>query len=162
MKLTTQIIRLIFLFQLLGACGILPPANVLPPRLSLTDLGISAFSMNEIKFTATVAADNPNNFAMPLSDTRLELLLLGQSVATGVTQGGRIELAASRATSVPVEFTVSTGKVMAALRQLGRGQWDQLSYQLKGDTKWGALGIPLSFERKGNFDALKKLSDLIR
>jgi hypothetical protein len=61
-----------------------------------------------------------------------------------------------------MEFTVSTGKLVGLLRQVGRGQWSQLSYQLKGDTKWGMLGIPLSFGRKGDFDALKKLSEILR
>jgi LEA14-like dessication related protein len=161
--------RLIFRFFLLGllsqlilACGIIPPSNTLPPKLSFSDLGIKEFGFNEIKFTATLAADNPNAFAMPLADTRLELFLLGQSIATGITQSSKIELAASKATPVPVEFTVSTSKVLGLLKQVGRTNWSQLSYQLKGDSKWGALGVPLSFDRKGDFDALKKLGELVR
>jgi LEA14-like dessication related protein len=144
------------------ACGVLPPANILPPKLGLSDLGIKSLSLSEIHFTATLSADNPNAFALPLADTKLELILLGQSIATGITQGGKIEIAASKATPVPVEFTVSTAKMLSLLRQLGRAQWSQLSYQLKGETKWGALGIPLNFDRKGDFDAVKKLSELIR
>jgi hypothetical protein len=99
---------------------------------------------------------------MPLAETRLEVLLLGQSVASGITQTNKIELAASKATPIPMEFTVSTANILSLFRQNGRNQWGSLSYQLKGNTKWGPLGLPLNFERKGDFDALKKLSELIR
>jgi LEA14-like dessication related protein len=144
------------------ACGILPPSNIVAPRLGLADLSIKSLSLSEVKFQAIVVADNPNTFALPLADTKLELILLGQNIATGTSQNSKIELAASTATEVPMEFTVSTGKLVGLLRQVGRGQWSQLSYQLKGDTKWGMLGIPLSFGRKGDFDALKKLSEILR
>jgi LEA14-like dessication related protein len=162
MKRLHRILILVLLVPIFSACGILPPSNILPPKLGLSDLGLKEFSLSEVTFTATLAADNPNAFAMPLSDTRLELLLLGQSIAAGVTKTSKIELAASGSTPVPVEFTVSTSKVLAMLRQVGKTPLSQLSYQLKGDTKWGVLGIPLSFDRKGDLDALKKLSDLVR
>ena len=162
MKFRSRLILIALASQWVLGCGILPPSNILPPKLGLSDLGIKAVSLNEIKLSATVSADNPNAFSMPLSDTRLELLLLGQSIATGITEGSKVELAASKTTAVPMEFTISTGKLMSLLRQVGRGQWSQLSYQLKGDTKWGALGVPLAFERKGDLDALKKLSELMR
>lgn len=162
MKRLYRILVLGLLIQFFSACGILPPANILPPKLGLSDLALKDFSLNEITFTATLAAENPNAFAMPLSDTRLELLLLGQSVATGITKTSKIDLAASGSTPVPVEFTVSTSKVLSMLKQVGKTPLSQLSYQLRGDTKWGVLGLPLSFDRKGDLDALKKLSELVR
>ena len=161
-KLYFRVIVMALLCQWMIACGIVPPSNTLPPKLGLSDLGIKEISFNEVKFTALVTADNPNAFTMPLANTRLELWLVGQSIATGNTQSTKIELAASKTTPVPMEFTVSTAKVVGVLRQVGKGQWTQLSYQLKGDTQWGVLGLPLSFERQGNFDALKKLGELIR
>lgn len=150
------------LIPLVFGCGLVPPSNTLPPKLGLSDLAIKELGLSEIKFIATVAADNPNTFTMPLANTKLELLLFGQSIATGITQSNKIELAASTATPVPVEFIVSTAKIVNLLRQIGRGQGSQLSYQLKGNTQWGPLGIPLSFERKGDFDAVKKLGELVR
>ncbi len=162
MKHLYRILILGLLVQIFSACSLLPPANILPPKLGLSDLTLKEFSLSEVTFMAILAADNPNAFAMPLSDTRLELLLLGQSVATGVTKTRKIELGASGSTPVPVEFTVSTSKVLAMLRQVGKTPFSPLSYQLKGDTKWGVLGLPLSFERRGDLDALKKLSDLVR
>jgi hypothetical protein len=49
------------------ACGILPPSNIVAPRLGLADLSIKSLSLSEVKFQAIVVADNPNTFALPLS-----------------------------------------------------------------------------------------------
>ena len=147
----------------LAACSaIAPPADLKAPSLGFQSLGIKELGLSQIVFTATLSADNPNSYTLPLSDTRLELFLLGERVATGTTPGGKIELPGQRSTSVPLEFTVSTTQVLGLVRQLGKGNWAQLSYQLKGDAKWGVLGLPVSFERKGDLDALRKLQDMIR
>jgi LEA14-like dessication related protein len=158
-----KLLALLIVVPLFGGCSsLVPPSDIKAPTLGLTDLSIKELGLSEVRFTALVAANNPNKFSLPLSDTRLELFLMGQSIATGFTQNAKMELAASQATQVPVEFAVSTSKVLGLLKQVTRAQWSQLSYQIKGEAKWGALGLPMNFDKKGDLDAFKKLSELIR
>lgn len=147
----------------LAACSaVVPPPGMKPPSLTIQSLGIKELGLNQIVFSVMLNANNPNSHTMPLSDARLELSLLGEKIASGTTPTGKFELAAGGSTSLPVEFTVPTRQVISLVRRLGQGNWAQLSYELKGQARWGVLGLPVSFERKGELDALRKLNDMIR
>lgn len=146
----------------LAACGVLPPADLVAPRVSVADVSVRDLGLEEIRFELTLDTDNPNDVDVPLTDLVFDLDLFGRSFAVGRTVQRSITLARGARTAIPVQFTVPTSRLLDALRELRLEGGAPLAYRLRGSARWGASPFPVRFERAGDLDALRKLRDLLQ
>jgi LEA14-like dessication related protein len=149
----------------LSACAGIPPVNLKSPTLSFSDLALKDINFSEIKFQVVVKADNPNDVDIPMSNLKFDLNLLGQPFATGTGAGtgnlNLMRLPRKASADLPINFTVSTSRVIDLLRKVKFNDWASLSYQLKGSANWGESSLfSIPFERQGNLESLKKLRDI--
>lgn len=144
-----------------AACGMLPPPDLKSPKLDISDLSVLKLGLSELRFGLTLRADNPNDVDLPLSNLRFDLELLEQPFATGVVTESKVVIPRRGTKDVPVEFTVPTSRLLDLLKQVPRSDFAKLSYRLRGGAAWGWSGFPLSFEKRGDLDALRSLRELI-
>jgi LEA14-like dessication related protein len=148
-----------------GACGLsgtacgalLPPANLVSPTISFSDLSIESASLDRVTLAVTVLAGNPNAIDLPLSDVRFELSLLGQSVAQGEVTEKRFRLPAKGSLALPLRFTVATADLRSMLLKLALGAPADSVWALQGTAHWGASPLPIPFERRGDADSIRRL-----
>ncbi len=146
---------------LLAACGLLPPANLVSPRVSFVDFAVRDIGLSEIRFTMVVSADNPNDVDVPLRDISFQLDLLGSAFAEGSVANGRIDLPARGQREITVDFTASTTSLLAVFERLqATGRADPL-YRLRGTASWGRSGVPIRFERSGDLESLRRLGEIL-
>ena len=146
----------------LAACGVLPPADLKPPRLRFSDFRIAELGLNDIRFVLGVDTVNPNDVDIPLRNVDFQLELLGQPFASGAVIDRAVTLPRSGTKTVPVEFTVPTARLLDVLRRARGGDLSSLGYRLKGSASWGYTGIPLEFDRQGNLEVLRGFADQLR
>jgi LEA14-like dessication related protein len=150
----SQIARLGWLLVLalgVGGCASLaPPPDLKAPEVSLNDLSIEKFDLAQMQFALKVDMKNPNAVAMPLSNLKLDLQLVGLAVATARSTQPSFNLPANGSATVPITLEVPFSKIGESIRQLRLNSTSDQLYQLKGTVAWGPLGLPLSFERKGS------------
>lgn len=145
----------------LAGCGVLPPADLLPPKVSVSDFAIGDLGFEEIRFALTLDTRNPNEIDVPLTDLVFDLDLFGREFARGRTVQRRITLAPGSRTAIPVEFSVPTARLLETIRDLKLSGGASLAYRLRGSARWGSSPFPIRFERAGDLDALRKLRDLL-
>ncbi len=156
-----KIAAVALLATLLAACGLLPPANLVSPRISFVDFALRDIGLSEIRFTLVVSADNPNDVDVPLRDISFQLDLLGSAFADGSVANGRIDLPARGQREITVDFTASTSRLLAIFERLqGTGRAEPL-YRLRGTASWAGSGIPIRFERSGDLEALRRLRQIL-
>ena len=146
----------------LAACGVLPPADLKPPRLRFSDLRITELGPSEIRFVLGVDTENPNDVDVPLRNVGFQLDLLGQPFASGAVIDRAVTLPRTGTKTVPVEFTVPTARLLDVLRRARGSDLSSLGYRLRGSASWGRTGIPLDFDRQGNLEVLRNFADLLR
>jgi LEA14-like dessication related protein len=140
-----------------GCATVLPPANLKAPEIALNDFSVGRFDLKEMLFDLKLNLKNPNAVALPLSNLRLELALLGVPVAFGQGPSGSFTIPANGSSIVPMQLSVPFGKITESMRSLRQNPSAEQPYQLKGSVAWGPLGLALNFERKGNIrDLLSK------
>jgi LEA14-like dessication related protein len=139
-------------------CSVIPPLNLKSPELAFSDLSISDMSLDKIKFVVTVAAQNPNDIDIPLSNMKFDLNLLETSVGTG-TALKDVNLPKKGSAEVPIEFTVGTSQLLGLLKQVNFRDLGKLSYSLKGSANWNNGPFSIPFERRGDLSMLKKFTD---
>lgn len=145
----------------LAACGVLPPANLIAPRLSFSDLAIRDVGLSEIRFALQVSAENPNEVDIPLRNVAFELDLLGSAFASGTVAGGQVDLPAHGQREIPVEFTVPTMRLIEVFARLRDASLEGPVYRLRGSATWGHSGIAIPFERSGDLEALRRLRQIL-
>ena len=145
----------------LGACAVLPPANLIAPRVSFSDLAIRDVGLSEIRFALGVRAENPNEVDIPLRNVAFELDLLGSAFASGTVAGAQIDLPARGQREIPVEFTVPTMRLVEVFRRLRDASLEGPVYRLRGTATWGRSGIAIPFERSGDLEALRRLRQIL-
>jgi LEA14-like dessication related protein len=141
-----------------SGCSYIPPMNLKSPELAFSDLSISDISLEKVKFVVTVAAQNPNDVDIPLSNMKFDLNLMETSVATGAALKD-VSLPKKGSADVPIEFTVGTSQLLGLLKQVNFRDLGKLSYSLKGSAQWNNGPFNIPFERKGDLSMLKKFTD---
>lgn len=149
-------------FALLAACNALPPADLKSPRLAFADFRIADLGLSDIRFVVTVDTENPNDIDVPLHNLDFELDLLGEPFAQGTVIDRTLTLPARGMRQVPVEFTVPTTRLIGLLRSLRGSDFAQWNYRLAGKATWGWSGVPLRFDRRGDLEALRELTEIFR
>jgi LEA14-like dessication related protein len=140
-------------------CNIVPPTNLKAPVLTFSDLSLGDVSIERMRFLVTLNAANPNDSDIPLSNMKFDLTVLDVAVGSGNTVAKDIRVAKLATTQVPIEFVVPTNQLLAVIRRVGIRELGRLPYTLKGSAQWNNGPFTLPFERKGEFSAVKKLSD---
>jgi LEA14-like dessication related protein len=151
-------VAVVFLTSLGSGCSYIPPMNLKSPELVFSDLSISDISLEKIKFVVTVAAQNPNDVDIPLSNMKFDLNLMETSVATGAALKD-VSLPKNGSADVPIEFTVGTNQLVGLLKQVNFRDLGKLSYSLKGSAQWNNGPFNIPFERKGDLSMLKKFTE---
>jgi LEA14-like dessication related protein len=141
----------------LAACSTFPPPGLKPPKLSFAGLAVPAIGPSEIEFRLTVAADNPNDVELPLTNLQFELDLLGRPFATGGAREGAITLPRQGARLVPIVFTVPTSRLLDLLSAVRGGDAGRFEYRLRGSANWGDSPFKVPFEKSGDLEALQRL-----
>lgn len=146
--------------QWLSGCGHLPPANLQPPEIAVSDVMLTDFGLDRLRFRVILDTFNPNDVDLPLTDVRLELTVFDVALAQGTVIERRVTLPSRASQRVPVEFTVPTVRLVDVIARFGTGRWYDFSYRLAGRANWGDTPFGVPFERSGNLDILKRLSIL--
>jgi LEA14-like dessication related protein len=139
-------------------CNVIPPANLKSPEMTFSDLSISEFNFEKVKFVVTMAAKNPNDTDIPLSNMKFNLNLLETAVGTGAALKD-INLPKMGTSEVPIEFTIGTNQLLSILKQVNFRDLTKLSYSVKGSANWNNGPFTIPFERKGDLSMLKKYTD---
>jgi LEA14-like dessication related protein len=164
MKLSRRVGLGVLFASLLGlsvyqlGCSVIPPMNLKSPELAFSDLSVSDFSFEKVKFVVTVAAQNPNDVDIPLSNMKFDMNLLETAVGTGAALKD-INLPKKGSAQVPIEFNISTTQLLGLLKQVNLRDLAKLSYSLKGSANWNNGPFTIPFERKGDLTMLKKYTD---
>jgi LEA14-like dessication related protein len=144
-----------------AGCGLLPPPDLKPPTVTLSDLSVTEVNLQRVRMSVRLAAHNPNSIDIPLTDIRFELSLFGQPFARGTVPEQRVTLPALASREVPVEFVVAASDLGALLRRLSAGPWPDGVWELKGSARWGASPLPIAFEKRGDSGSLRRLKELL-
>jgi LEA14-like dessication related protein len=164
MKFSRRVGLFVLATSLLGmaaiqwGCNVIPPMNLKSPELAFSDLSISEFNFEKVKFVVTVAAKNPNDVDIPLTNMKFDLNLLDTAVGKGAALKD-INLPKKGMSEVPVEFVISTSQLLGLLKQVNLRDLAKLSYGLKGSAQWNNGPFTIPFERKGDLSMLKKYTD---
>lgn len=145
----------------LGACGVLPPLNLEAPSVSVSDLSIGDVGLENVRFVLTLDTENRNDVEVPLTDLVFDLDLFGRPFASGRSAQRRITLARNARTAVPIEFSVSTMRLLDLLRDFRIDRDWSAAYRLRGSAAWGSSPFPIRFERTGNLEALRRLGSVL-
>ena len=146
---------------LLVACNAIPPINLKSPELSFSDVSIGDIGLSKVKFVVTVNAQNPNDVDIPLSDMKFNLALMDSQFASGVATESNTVIPKKGFKAIPIEFTVGTSQLIDMVRKLNIKDLGNFTYKLDGSARWGSGPFSVPFERKGDLQALKKLSDML-
>ena len=145
------------------SCGaLLPPMDLKPPTVRLSDLAIESATLQGLRLRATFRTENPNPIELPLSDVKFDLALFGQPIAQGIVPEPSFTIPANGAREVPIAFTVAASDLRTMLSRAANGPADDPTWQLKGSLRWGVFPIPLPFERRGDSPALRRLREMLR
>jgi LEA14-like dessication related protein len=145
------------------ACGgLVPPRNLQPPTLAFSDLSIDSVSAERVRFTVTIATQNPNAIDLPLSNLYFDLAILGQQLAQGKVTDQQFTLPANGSRDVPVALTVATADLRAVLGRMISGSLPDTVWELKGTANWGWSPLPIPFQKRGDAAALRRLRELLR
>lgn len=151
-----------FACTLLAACNAVPPADLKEPRLRFSDFRVDELGLNEIRFVLAIDTENPNSVAIPLRGIDFALDLLGEPFADGRVLDRTLTIPALGSRIIPVEFTVSTARLLNLARRARTSEPTEWSYRLSGSATWGWSGFPLRFERRGDLEVLTELGKLLQ
>lgn len=145
-----------------AACGsLLPPSNLKPPSISVSDLAIDSVSAERVRFTVTLATQNPNPVDLPLSNLYFDLAILGRPLALGRVAEQRFTLPANGARELPVAFDVAGADLRAVLGRLFVAPLPETVWELSGTVNWGAWPVPIPFRKRGDASSLRRLRELL-
>jgi LEA14-like dessication related protein len=100
----------------------------------VSEIGLRDFGLSEVRFKVRLKARNPNEVDVPLTNMRADLGLFGTPFATGVVPAGTVYLPRHGSQWVPLEFRVSTLRVLDLVRQARGMDWSLLSYGIRGSS----------------------------
>jgi LEA14-like dessication related protein len=146
----------------MSACGMLPPANLQPPRVAFMGLAINEVGLDRVRLTVRIEADNPNAVDIPLNDVRFALAVFGEPLATGSLGEPKVTLPARGRRELPIEFSLATSDVASVLRRAATGPWPDGVWELTGTARWGDTGFEIPFRRRGDSDSLRRLREAFR
>jgi LEA14-like dessication related protein len=141
-----------------SSCSVIPPMNLKSPELAFADLTISEFNFEKVKFVVNVAAKNPNDVDIPLTNMKFDLNFMETALGTGKAQKD-INLPKMGQAEVPIEFVIGTSQLIGVLKRVNLRDLGKLSYSLKGSANWNNGPFTIPFERKGDLSMLKKYTD---
>jgi LEA14-like dessication related protein len=115
--------------------------------------------LDKVKLLVTLAAKNPNDIDIPLSNMKFDLTVLDSAFGSGAPLAKDVRLLKSATSEVPIEFVVPTSQLLAVIRRVGLRDLNKVAYSVKGSAQWNNGPFTLPFERRGEFSALKKLTE---
>jgi hypothetical protein len=139
----------------LGGChGLIPPRDLQPPQLAVSDVRLDGLHRGQARIALTLEAHNPNALELPLSEVQFEMRLFGRSVGHGAIEHTRFVLPAQSSRPLPVALTVSGPDLARALAsglfaRRGEQGTDTPDWQVQGMLRWGQNPLPLAFSRSG-------------
>lgn len=137
----------------LSGCAGLPPGDMIPPRVSVTDVSFDQVGLTDLALTVTLEIENPNVYELPLTDLRAELELIGRPFGSGWAREMSSVVPAKGRRTVPVAFDVPTIRLLDLLRAFRLGDAQRIGYRLSGTARWGERGMRIPFERAGDLQA---------
>jgi LEA14-like dessication related protein len=140
-----------------SGCNIIPPRDLKSPELALSDLKVVNVGVENIKLIVTLAARNPNEVDIPISNMKFDLTLMQTMVGSGTPSTKDVLLPKGQLVNVPVEFTLGTSQVLSLLKQLKVQDLNRLQYGLKGTAQWNNGPFNIPFQRNGEFSLMKSL-----
>lgn len=144
----------------LTGCGDLPPLGLAVPTVSLADLSVESMGRDSAQFKAVLATRNPNPIDLPISRLGLHFSVLGQPLAVGRLSEDRVVLPAGGEREVPLRFAVSNADLRAVVgRLISTRPLPETVWELKGTAYWGDSALPLSFTKRGDATALRRLRE---
>jgi LEA14-like dessication related protein len=146
---------------MIGGCGVLPSLNLKSPKLSVADFEFTDIGLDQIGFNLTVLADNPNDSDITLNNLKFDLDIWDLPFTSGVAREAALTLPARASKRIPIEFKVSTARLIDLVKSARNRDPMTLNYRLKGSATWGSWGWPVSFERSGDLKVLRRLIDLL-
>ncbi len=146
---------------MLGGCS-LGSIGLKAPVAKVSEVSLKRVSASELVLVATLDVRNPNAVAIPIANLQFELDLLDRPFGEGRATQSLITLPADGVIEVPVEITVPTTRLIELLRALRPGSDGLLPYRIRGSAGWGSEALTLSFERRGEIDALAALREALR
>lgn len=141
-------------------CATLPPPNLVSPAVSLAEISLKDIGLSEVSFEAMIEAHNPNDVDVPMSNMRADLELFGVPFATGVAPFGTVMLPRRSAQLVPMEFRVSTLKVLDSIRLARTLDWSKLGYKVRGTANWADSTVAIPFGRDGSLEVIKRAMEV--
>lgn len=132
----------------LAGCAILSGSD--PPRVSVAGLEPLPGEGLELRFLVKLRVQNPNEDALEYRGVSIELELLGQPFASGVSDAaGSVSRFGEVVLGVPA--SVSALNAVRQVLTLPSREARRLDYQLRGKLA-GPLGGGMRFESKGELD----------
>ncbi|HSV69891.1 MAG TPA: LEA type 2 family protein [Methylibium sp.] len=133
----------------LGACASFPTTD--PPRVLVAGVEPLPGEGLELRFLVKLRIQNPNEAAIDFRGAFVELDLLGQPFASGVSDAsGTVPRFGEAVLGVPVTVSALTA-LRQALRIASQESRSKLDYQLRGKLA-GSLFAAARFESRGELD----------
>ncbi len=142
-------------------CNALPPRGLKPPTLIFRELSIKDASLEQVRFTLIIDANNPNDVDLPIRELNCVLELGGREIARGAARESAFVLPGAGSREVPLDFSARTGEILSVLRRLPESQGASIAYRLIGSARWGDSPFSIPFERQGSIDPLRSLRRLL-
>jgi len=137
----------ILVMSFISACSTLgtkPEA----PAVTLAGLKIISADLFEQRFAMDLRLQNPNDFALPIRGMSYDLVLNGNSFASGVS-AEKVDVPALGEAVVRVESVTNIFSLYRQLQQLGESSEQGVEYQLKGDISLVNRALKLPFNKQG-------------
>ena len=139
-----MIILTISLFSACSTLGSKPEA----PTVTLAGLKIVSADFFEQRFALDLRLQNPNDFTLPIRGMSYDLVLNGNSFASGVS-ADKVDVPALGETVVRVESVTNLFSLYRQLQQLGESSEKGVEYQLKGNISLVNRALKLPFNKQG-------------
>ena len=130
------------LAAIVAGCAALPQ-KPLPPRVTLTSVRVTRFTVADARVVVGLAVDNPNAYDLAVDALDASLAVEGEPLLAA-SLVSPVTLAAGTATRIDVEARTTLGAVAAALDRISRR--DTVRYDLTG-TAIVQDGLRLPFAR---------------
>jgi LEA14-like dessication related protein len=122
------------------------------PTLAFRDLEVRDIARDRVRLGIQVQAGNPNPLAIPIAALIFAVEIAGVEIATGTAPEAPFELPARGTRDLMLEVEARSARILEALRRLPSSAGAGVAWRVHGTARWGALGIPIGFEKSGRIE----------
>lgn len=138
----------VFLFQSCTQLGEL--SNVSKPEVSVSDMNVTALSLQSIELTADIEIKNPNNLAVDLNSYKYNLDINDLSFISGDEESG-MNIKAKESNIVKVPITLNYSELLETIRSLNNE--NDSDYNFSADLAFelpilGLVNVPVQYSGK--------------